>query len=537
MASSQRKGIITLLHKGKDLARDNLSNWRPITLTNVDYKIATKALAKRLQSVLSSIIDSDQTGYVKGRYIGENARLIEDVLRYTDNQNIPGILLFLDFSKAFDSIDRNYILTTLARFNFGPDFIKWVETIYSNTTSCIVQNGNVSDFFQLEKGVRQGCPLSALLFILSIETLACKIRQSKNINGIKLPLQNYEKNEVRIAMYADDITVFLSDEKGIDYVLEILYQFSRVSGLKLNSTKTEAMWIGSQKKCQRKTQDLNWKLYPNNSVKSLGVHFSSNKPANTLSENWEAKVKKINNIINVWKMRDLTLVGKIIIIKSLLSSQLTFISSIINLPDHVIKDVNRTLFNFLWGRTEKVKRRTMINDYKDGGLKMLHLPSFLESVKFNWIKRLTNENMANWKNIPLFEFQKINMGLDIFKCNCNYNSLNPICLQQLNHMSPFYCNLVELWFKCKSSLSVDLIKNPSQEVIWNNECIKYCGRTLYFRDWIQNGFITISSLYNDDGSIMSIKDFNTRINKPGGVLLEYHALLSSIPKKLACKIF
>ena len=128
MASSQRKGIITLLHKGKDLARDNLSNWRPITLTNVDYKIATKALAKRLQSVLSSIIDSDQTGHVKGRYIGEHARLIEDVLRYMDNQNIHGILLFLDFSKAFDSIDRNYILRTSAKFNFGPDFIKWVKT-------------------------------------------------------------------------------------------------------------------------------------------------------------------------------------------------------------------------------------------------------------------------------------------------------------------------------------------------------------------------------------------------------------------------
>ena len=83
MASSQRKCIITLLHKGKSLERDNLSNWRPITLLNVDYKIATRALAKRLQVIMTSIINSDQTGYVKGRYIGENVRLIQDVLRYT----------------------------------------------------------------------------------------------------------------------------------------------------------------------------------------------------------------------------------------------------------------------------------------------------------------------------------------------------------------------------------------------------------------------------------------------------------------------
>ena len=93
-------------------------NWRPITLINVDYKIATKALAKILKTVLSSIIDPDQTGYIKGRYTGENARLIEDILRYTGSNNIPGLLPFLDFSKAFDSIDRNFLFTSLEDLTF-----------------------------------------------------------------------------------------------------------------------------------------------------------------------------------------------------------------------------------------------------------------------------------------------------------------------------------------------------------------------------------------------------------------------------------
>ena len=128
-------------------------NWRPITLINVDYKIATKALAKILKTVLSSIIDPDQTGYIKGRYTGENARLKEDILRYTESNNIPGLLLFLDFSKAFDSIDRNFLFTSLEDLNFGPDFIRWVKTIYKSTSSCIIQNGNVSDFFYNSKGV------------------------------------------------------------------------------------------------------------------------------------------------------------------------------------------------------------------------------------------------------------------------------------------------------------------------------------------------------------------------------------------------
>ena len=531
IASSQRKGIITLLHKGKNLERDNLSNWRPITLLNVDYKIATRALAKRLQVIMTSIINSDQTGYVKGRYIGENVRLIEDVLRYTQKDEIPGVLLFLDFSKAFDSIDRNFLINLLKQFNFGHDFIKWIKTIYCNTSSCLVQNGIVSDFFTLEKGVRQGCPLSALLFVISIEILACKIRQCKEISGIKLPLQDYVKNEVKISMYADDITVFLTDVNDIKCVLDILRKFSKVSGLKLNSTKTKAMWIGSNKKCKRRPVDLRWKLYPCNNVKALGVNFSSTTPLNEVHQNWDSKVDKINNIIKVWKMRNLTMVGKILITKSLLSSQLTYISSVLTLPEHVIKDINKTLFQFVWGGSEKVKRKTIINSYECGGLKMLHLPSFLDSLKWSWIKRITNKNTANWKNIPLFEIQKKKLGLDILKCNCIIKSISEIYKNELNNVSTFYREVIELWLKCKQDLHEEAIENPGQEVIWNNECIKYNNNTLYFKDWIQSGIITVSNLYKENGSLMSMSDLQNIIEKPGGVMLEYLALLSSMPKK------
>ena len=126
-----------------------MSNWRPITLLNVDYKIATRALAKRLQVIMTSIINSDQTGYVKGRYIGENVRLIEDVLRYTQKDEIPEVLLFLDFSKAFDSIDRNFLINSLKQFNFGHDFIKGIKTIYCNNSSCFSSKWNSFRLFLL----------------------------------------------------------------------------------------------------------------------------------------------------------------------------------------------------------------------------------------------------------------------------------------------------------------------------------------------------------------------------------------------------
>ena len=101
---SQRRGIITLLPK-EDGSLLDLHNWRPITLLNVDLKIAAKAIAKRLETVLPNLIHPDQTGFVKERYIGENIRLISDVLDFTKEQNIPGILVALDFWKAFDSLE------------------------------------------------------------------------------------------------------------------------------------------------------------------------------------------------------------------------------------------------------------------------------------------------------------------------------------------------------------------------------------------------------------------------------------------------
>ena len=118
MSVSQRKGVITLLPK-EDANLLFLSNWRPITLLNVDYKIASKVIAKRIERVLPSLIHPDQTGFMKGRYIGQNIRLINDIIQQTELQKIPGILLLLDFQKAFDTLEWPFIQTTLNLFNFG----------------------------------------------------------------------------------------------------------------------------------------------------------------------------------------------------------------------------------------------------------------------------------------------------------------------------------------------------------------------------------------------------------------------------------
>ena len=126
MSISQRRGIISLIPKKNSLPFF-LKNWRPLSLLNTDYKIATKCIACRLKKTIPSIINKDQTGYLKGRYIGENIRVIYDIIAYIDENEVPGLLFFADFEKAFDKIDWGFIEKSLKYFNFGTDLVRWVK--------------------------------------------------------------------------------------------------------------------------------------------------------------------------------------------------------------------------------------------------------------------------------------------------------------------------------------------------------------------------------------------------------------------------
>ena len=219
-----------------------MKNWRPISLLNTDYKIASKAIAKRMQKFLPKLVHSDQCGYVKNRFIGENIRLIDDVLKLSQLRNIPGLLLLVDFEKAFDTIEWPFINRVLDSFNFGPDLKRWISTLFTDVSSCIINNGFTSEFVNLSRGVRQGCPIAPFLFILAVELLAISIRNNSNIKGISI-----NGDEVKISQLADDTTCFLADIQSAKHLMTLLQKFEKCSGLKCNQDKTIARWIGASK--------------------------------------------------------------------------------------------------------------------------------------------------------------------------------------------------------------------------------------------------------------------------------------------------
>ena len=207
----------------------------------MDAKIASKALASRLVKVPPHIINEDQYAYVKGRTIFDAVRTIDDMM----DKQLPGLLVAFDFEKAFDSLSWDFLLRCLKSFNFGQSFINWVSVFYTNISSCVTNNGFSTPLFEIQRGVRQGDPLSPYLFIVALEILLIKTRNAPDIKGIRI-----DDKEIKLAAFADDLTTFLLDKVSLGYSSNTMRLFGECSGLKLNDEKTEAYWLGSSHNCK-----------------------------------------------------------------------------------------------------------------------------------------------------------------------------------------------------------------------------------------------------------------------------------------------
>ena len=242
LSVSQKRGIITLLHKGND--RKQLNNWRPITLLNTDYKIFSKIIATRLKPLMSSIIHHSQKGFIKGRNISEVIRYIDDTINLANQSHQSGLIASVDFSKAFDSVNKNTITNVLQMFNFGPKFRNLVKILIKNSESSVKNGGWVSSWFSTNRGVRQGCCASPYLFLLVAEIMAIKLRGTCEIEGLNINYKNKLVEINKVIQYADDTTLILKNENELNSALTIIEEFGKISGLKLNKSKSNILAIG-----------------------------------------------------------------------------------------------------------------------------------------------------------------------------------------------------------------------------------------------------------------------------------------------------
>ena len=297
LSHSQKEAVIKLIEK-KDRDKKLIKNWRPISLLNINTKLISEVLAERLKNVLPFLISSDQTGYVKGRFISEGGRLISDVLEICDKLQIKGFLMTVDIEKAFDSISHCLLIKVLEKYCFEKDFIKWIKILLQNQEACIVNGGSTTNYFKLEKGTRQGDPISAYFFILVLEIVFSFTKESQKLNGLDI----FDKTILYTA-YVDDTTFFLKDTKSVIELMNIFDTFSKFSGLKPNKSKCEIAGIGVLKGVQVALCGMRCIDLVSNIVKILGIYFSHNEKLE-IQENFKRHMIKIEKILPIWRIRD-----------------------------------------------------------------------------------------------------------------------------------------------------------------------------------------------------------------------------------------
>ena len=266
LCETMKTSVTRLIYKKRGDIKD-LKNWRPISLLNVDYKICSKAITIRLSKVLDSIIHPDQTCSVPGRSISNNTSMLRDVLDFIEQTNETGILVSLDQEKAFDRVNRDFLMDLLKRLGFGPDFCRWINTFYAGANMRIILNGWLTKPIWLHRGVRQGDSLSPLLYVICVEVLACQIRSTKGIRSFLLP--GARGNCFKVRQYADDTTSFVKDYRSLVNLFEQISVYEKDSGAKLNRSKTEAMWLGAWRNRTDEPLGLTWVR----KMKILGVFF------------------------------------------------------------------------------------------------------------------------------------------------------------------------------------------------------------------------------------------------------------------------
>ena len=177
-------------------------------MLSVIYKMASAALANRIKPLLPILIPSTQTGFIKDRFIGDSTRLIYDLIHTVEEKKLVGLLMLIDFEKAFDSISWKFLYKCLEKFNFGEDFIKWIKILNTNIKASVMQMGILSQFFYILRGCRQGDPIAPYLFILCANVLLYLIYSNKNIKGIII-----DGTEFKLNQFADDTTLLFDGSR------------------------------------------------------------------------------------------------------------------------------------------------------------------------------------------------------------------------------------------------------------------------------------------------------------------------------------
>ena len=407
LTSSQVQGTITLLYKGKG-SRADPGSYRPITLLNTDVKLLAKTLTDRWAAHIGTVVDSTQTAFLPGRWIGDNVLAHLEEMEYLETAKEPGCVAFLDFSKAYDRLDRQWVLMCMQKLGFGTSALRWVGLLHTHLTARVRFNAWHSPTFPVDTGLAQGSPLSPLLFVIAAQPLAAHLRL-QTLSGVLQPISRPDGSAAPPChQHADDTTLHLKSRQDLQTALETSIQpFCLASGSSLNAGKSQAMMLGGDDFHGLDPGSGISFIQRGQSLRHLGIRLST-EPQTAALETYTAILGAVRQVACHWVSRQLTLIGRVHVAKQVLASKVTYHATFIPIPSTVAKELTTCLVKFVSGAGPSLRpaRQVFALPWEQGGMRLIQLPDIEAALQAKVVSRLFEPERLVWKDFAALHLSR-----------------------------------------------------------------------------------------------------------------------------------
>ncbi|GJX57282.1 RNA-directed DNA polymerase, eukaryota, reverse transcriptase zinc-binding domain protein [Tanacetum coccineum] len=379
-----------------------VKDFRPISLIGSIYKIIAKLLANRLVGVLGEIINEVQSAFIVDRQILDGPFILNELLQWCKSKKKQSLIFKVDFEKAFDSIRWDFLDDVLKNFGFGKKWCNWIQSCLNSSRGSILINGSPTKEFNFHKGLKQGDPLSPFLFILVMESLHLSFQRVVDA-GMYKGVQLNSSICLSHMFYADD-AIFMGDwcEKNINTLILVLDCFYRASGLKINLSKSKIMGtLVSDHKVQEAASKLGC-LILNTPFSYLGTKVGASM---SRYQAWEEVINKVSARLSKWKMKTLSIGGRLTLLKSVLGSIPIFYMSIFKAPLSILRKLESIRGHFFNGHDQDSRKASWIKwdsvlvPKEKGGLGVSSLYALNRALMLKWVWKFHHQNSSLWSRV------------------------------------------------------------------------------------------------------------------------------------------
>ncbi|GJS13387.1 RNA-directed DNA polymerase, eukaryota [Tanacetum coccineum] len=392
--------FVTLIPKVTDAKFVN--DFRPISLIGCIYKVVTKVLANRLVSVIGDLVSDSQTAFVAGRQILDGPFILDEILNWCKRTRNQAMFFKVDFAKAYDSVRWDYLLDILEAFGFGHVWCNWIRGTLRSSKASILINGSPSNEFYCYRGLKQGDPLAPYLFILIMESLHLSFSRVVDqgfFKGIQLPGQL----SISHLFYADD-AMFIGEwsDENLKGIISILNCFFLASGLQINIHKCQLLGVGVPDHLVHQAASIIGCSVLNKQFQYLGVTVGV---SSSRLKSWDDIISKLKSRLSKWKVKTLSIGGRLTLLKSVLGATPIYSMSIFKVPHGVLKvmeSIRARFFNgadqldnkIAWVAWDKV-----LASKKNGGLGVLSFFALNRALLLKWVWWFVSQDDSLWRQV------------------------------------------------------------------------------------------------------------------------------------------